>query len=198
MMQAEGVRAPLTRELVIASAQQMLESEGVEQLSLRGLARHLGVTAPALYAYVDDKYDLLAAVAAEHFEGLVARFDEIDEDDPVERIRALSHAYVDHALASPALFHLMFRYPPTPVAGADAFPPATRAFEAAASATAAAIESGQLAATDPGLASMTMWMSIHGAAEVLLLGFSDDPETSALLVDSVIDTILAGQMRSLP
>ena len=197
-MQALGVRAPLTREVVISSAQEMLESEGVDQLSLRGLARHLGVTAPALYAYVDDKYDLLAAVAAEHFEGLITRFDAIDEVDPVERIRALSHAYVDHALASPALFHLMFRYPPTPVAGAEAFPPATRAFEAAAAATAAAIGTGQLAVTDPALASMTMWASIHGVAEVLLLGFSADPEASALLVDSVIDTVLAGQMQPRP
>jgi len=175
----------------------MLEAEGVDQLSLRGLARQLGVTAPALYAYVDDKHDLLAAVAAEHFEGLIDRFDAIDEDDPVERIRALSHAYVDHAVDSPALFHLMFRYPPTPVAGAEAFPPATRAFDAAAAATAAAIESGQLAARDPGLASMTMWASIHGAAEVLLLGFSADPDAAAVLVDSVIDTVLAGQTHPL-
>ena len=176
----------------------MLESDGVDQLSLRGLARRLGVTAPALYAYVDDKYDLLAAVAAEHFEGLVARFDAIDEDDPLERIRALSHAYVDHALDSPALFHLMFRYPPIPVPGAEAFPPATRAFDEAAAATAAAIESGQLAATDPALASMTMWVSIHGVAEVLLLGLSADPIAAALLVDSVIDTVLAGQVTPLP
>lgn len=175
----------------------MLESDGVAELSLRGVARQLGVTAPALYAYVDDKYDLIAAIAAEHFEGLVARFDAVDEADPLERIRALSHAYVDHALAAPALFHLMFRYPPTPVAGADAFPPATRAFEAAAAATEAAIESGQLATADPALASMTMWASIHGVAEVLLLGFSADAAAAAVLVDSVIDTVLAGQVRPL-
>ncbi|MHB1139968.1 MAG: WHG domain-containing protein, partial [Microthrixaceae bacterium] len=102
-----------------------------------------------------------------------------------------------HAIESPALFHLMLRYPPRPVAGVDAFPPATRAFEAAAAATAEAIDSGQLAVDDPALASMTMWAAIHGVAEVLLLGFVADREQAEVLVDSVIDTVLAGQIHPL-
>ncbi len=197
MRQAVGMRAPLTRELLIETARQQLESEGVGQLSLRGLARQLGVTAPALYAYVKDKDDLLEAVATEHFEQLVQRFDAIDQADPLERIRALSRAYVLHALSSPALFHLMFRYPPTPVPGVDAFPAATRAFDAASAATSEAIAAGQLAVTDPGVASMTMWAAIHGVAEVLLLGFAADEEASVELMDSVINTVLAGQVHPL-
>jgi len=197
MRQAVEMRAPLTRELLIETARQQLESEGIGQLSFRGLARQLGVTAPALYAYVTDKNDLLAAVATEHFELLVERFDAIDERDPLERIRALSRAYVLHALASPALFHLMFRYPPTPVPGVDAFPASTRAFEAAAAATAQAIAAGQIASTDPEAASMTMWAAIHGVAEVLLLGFAADDEASVALMDSVINTVIAGQVSPL-
>lgn len=191
------MRSPLTRELLIETARQQLESKGIEQLSLRGLARQLGVTAPALYAYVKDKNDLLEAVATEHFELLVERFELIDESDPLKRIRALSKAYVWHALESPSLFHLMFRYPPTAVPGVDAFPASTRAFEAAASATAQAIAAGQIAHTDPGTASMTMWAAIHGVAEVLLLGFAADEEASLALIDSVIDTVLAGQVSPL-
>ena len=197
MRQAVGMRAPLTRELVINTAREQLESEGIGQLSLRGLARQLGVTAPALYAYVEDKDDLLEALATEHFERLVQRFDAIEEADPVERIRALSRAYVFHALSSPALFHLMFRYPPTPVPGMDAFPPSARAFEAASAATSQAIAAGQIASADPAVASMTMWAAIHGVAEVLLLGFTADEQASLELMDSVINTVLAGQIHPL-
>lgn len=191
------MRAPLTRDLVVRTARATVEHEGVEGLSLRGLARELGVTAPALYAYVQDKQDLLAALATERFERLVERFDAIDETDPLERIRALSRAYVDHAIEAPALFHLMLRYPPRPVAGMEAFPPATRAFEEAAEATAAAIRAGQLAVDDAAVASLTMWAAVHGVAEVLLLGFVADDAAARSLVDSVIDTVLAGQIHPL-
>ena len=62
-------------------------------------------------------------------------------------------------------------------------------------ATSEAIAAGQLSVTDPGVASMTMWAAIHGVAEVLLLGFAADEEASVELMDSVINTVLAGQVH---
>ena len=183
---------------MVRTARGQLEAEGAEQLSLRGVARELGVTAPALYAYVDDKHELLAAVATEHFERLIERFALVVATDPLERIRALSRAYVEHAVASPALFRLMFRYPPSPTSELEAFPPATKAFEIAAAATAAGIESGQLTVADASMASMTMWVAVHGVAEVLLLGFGFDEAWEEQLIDSVIETVLAGQSQPSP
>src|SRR5262249_36381650 len=150
------MRESLSRAAVVAAAKASLEKVGPENLSLRGVARDLGVTAPALYAYVHDNDDLLAALPAEHFEALVERFEAVDETDPIERIRGLSRAYVDHALSSPALFHLMFKYPALPVPGIEVFPPAARAFETAAAATASAMEAGLLSPRDPQLANLTM------------------------------------------
>lgn len=191
----------LTRARVVATARAAVEAEGVDALSLRGIARQLGVTAPALYAYVRDKDDLISAVATEFFDELVHRFEALDDDDPVTRVRALSRAYVDHALASPELFHLMFRYPPAlgvPVDGKETFAPATRAFEVAAAATEAAREAGQLQVQDTLTACLTMWAAVHGVAEVLLLGFTFDEATAGSLVDSVIETVLAGQGATPP
>jgi AcrR family transcriptional regulator len=186
------VAEALTREAVLAAARARLERDGASGLSLRAVARDLGVTAPALYAYVEGKGELLAAIAGAHFERLADRFAAVDAADPVERIRGLSRAYVDHALESPALFELLFRYPPAPTAGIDAFPPATRAFESALAATTAAAEAGLLRVPDVGLAAMTMWAAVHGAAQVLLMGFPLDDLGAAAFVDSVIDTMLAG------
>jgi len=179
--------------VVVAAARAHLVRAGADQLSLRGVARELGVTAPALYAYVRDKQELLAAVAAEHFERLVERFDRIEADDPVERIRGMSRAYVAHALESPALFRLLFRYPPMPAPGVDAFPPAARAFEAAAAATEAAVTAGRLTVEDPALASMVMWAAVHGVAEVLLMGLGLDDDATEALVAGVVETVLIGQ-----
>ena len=192
------VAVALTRELVVRTARAQLEAGGgVEQLSLRAVARELGVTAPALYAYVQDKRELLAAVAEAHFERLVERFEAIDEADPLDRIRAVSRAYVDHARESPALFPLLFRYPPTPIPESDAFAPATRAFEVALQATAAAVDQHVLAVTDVDLAAMTMWAGVHGVAEIVLMGFGLDEDATEALLDSVIETVLAGQITPL-
>jgi len=188
---------PLSRELVLSTARAQLERDEASQLSLRAVARELGVTAPALYAYVEDKGELLAAVAAEHFELLVERFEAITETEPLDRIRAVSRAYVDHALESPGLFHLMFRYPPSPTTEVDAFPPATRAFEVASEATADAVAQGLMAVDDVTMACMTMWAAMHGVAEVLLMGFGFDDEAADRLVESTIDTVIAGHVNPL-
>ena len=193
-----GVEGPaLSRDAVIAAARAMLEETDADDLSFRGVARRLGVTAPALYAYVEDKQELLAAVATDHFEALVTRFQAVDAEDPLDRIRLLCRAYVDHALASPALFRLLFRYPPTPTQGVDAFPPATRAFEVAAEATEQAVASGRLKVKDPLLANLAMWAAMHGVAEVLLLGFGAGDGSIDALFDEVVDTMLAGQITPL-
>lgn len=179
--------------MVIATAREHLARDGDEELSLRAVARDLGVTAPALYAYVDDKRELLAAVATEHFERLVERFEAIDVDDPLERIRHVSRAYVEHAVESPALFRLLFRFPPTRTQGVEAFPPATRAFEVAAAATRDAVDAGLLTVDDPAWASLAMWAAVHGVAEVLLLGLELDESAADSLIDSVTETMLRGQ-----
>lgn len=182
----------LSRELVVATARRQLERDGTAQLSLRAVARELGVTAPALYAYVDDKRELMAAVAAEHFERLIERIEAVDEPDPLARVRAVSRAYVDHALASPALFRLLFNYPPSSAGEVEAFPPATRAFEAASQAMADARDQGLLRSSDVTMACMVMWAAMHGVAEILLMGFGFDEAGSEALIAATIDTMLAG------
>jgi len=188
-----GVTVALSREVIVEAGLRRLDEGGPEELSLRAVARDLGVTAPALYAYVADREDLLAAIATSHFETLVARFETIDATDPLDQVRAVSRMYIDHALASPALFRLMFRYPFRQATGRDAFPPSTRAFEVAQAATAAAAAAGQIEVDDVDLAAMTMWIAVHGVAEVLLMGFDFDPATVETLVTSVIETVLTGQ-----
>ncbi|MGZ4759044.1 MAG: TetR/AcrR family transcriptional regulator, partial [Acidimicrobiales bacterium] len=76
---------PLNRQTVIDAARSCIVADGLEAVSLRKLAATLGVTAPALYAYVDDKRDLLRGVAELEFRRLSTRFEQIDDPDPVER-----------------------------------------------------------------------------------------------------------------
>lgn len=52
-------RAMLTREKICDFAIKLIESDGLENLSMRALAGHLGVEAPSLYKHISSKSDLL-------------------------------------------------------------------------------------------------------------------------------------------
>jgi AcrR family transcriptional regulator len=185
----------LTRELLISTTRDLIADEGIEAVSLRRVARALGVTAPALYAYVTDKRDLLRGVAEAEFAQLIDVLEAIDEPDPVARIRQFSRAYVTQALAQPALFRIMFLFPPelgVAAATGEELPAATKAFELAMAAAAEAIESGALAPADPLMVGLALWTATHGAADVLLMGFGFDDSTRDQLVDAVIDTLIDG------
>jgi len=55
-------RPPLTRDRVIEAALRLMDEEGLEAISMRRVARDVGVEAMSLYHHVADKEDLLAGV----------------------------------------------------------------------------------------------------------------------------------------
>ena len=55
-------REPLSRERVLRTAMDLADRDGIAALSMRNLARELGVEAMSLYYYVERKEDLLAAI----------------------------------------------------------------------------------------------------------------------------------------
>jgi AcrR family transcriptional regulator len=55
-------RGPLSRERVLRTAVDLADAEGIESLSMRGLAQRLGVEAMSLYHYVRSKRDLLGGM----------------------------------------------------------------------------------------------------------------------------------------
>ena len=57
-----GRRAPLTRDRVLRAAIELADEEGLEALSMRRLARRLGVEAMSLYNHVASKDDILDGV----------------------------------------------------------------------------------------------------------------------------------------
>jgi AcrR family transcriptional regulator len=60
--EGEKSREKLTRERVIAAALQVLDEDGLEAVTMRRVAREVGVEAMSLYNHVKDKDDLLQGV----------------------------------------------------------------------------------------------------------------------------------------
>jgi AcrR family transcriptional regulator len=193
-------RDVLTRQGIIDTTREMLRTTDLEDLSLRKLASELGVTAPALYAHVEDKDDLMRAVAEIGFNDLVARMTAVDDPDPLVRLRGYGRAYVELALSDPEVFRVMFRYRPEAIDVPDVdntLSAATDAFALPGLAVADAIERGAIhPGHDPLRVAMTLWATNHGCATVLLLGAQGGkvviPPEFTNLVDDVISATLAG------
>jgi AcrR family transcriptional regulator len=98
----------LSREAIVSVARDILVEEGLAGVSLRRVATALGVTAPALYAHVTDKRDLLQSIADGEFKRLIEAFKAVVSEDPVECVRRQSMVYVEYARDNPALFRTMF------------------------------------------------------------------------------------------
>ena len=95
------------REALLERAAEVIASEGVAAVSLRGLARDLDVSHAAPRRHFADRSELLAALAKEGFqrsmEAMHAGADEVGSD-PVARYRALGRSYVRFARDHPSYF----------------------------------------------------------------------------------------------
>jgi AcrR family transcriptional regulator len=95
------------RAAVIGEGLRLLETGDAETLSLREVARNVGVSAPAVYRHFPDKAAFLAALAAEGLNRL-ARDQAVAQVGNPEGFAASGRAYVRFALANPGLFRLIF------------------------------------------------------------------------------------------
>jgi hypothetical protein len=55
-----------------------------------------------------------------------------------------------------------------------------------------------LGEVDPNLAALAIWTATHGVASVILAGPQFDPELERSLVETVIDSVIAGLTQSRP
>ena len=94
----------------MSTALGVIDEAGVHGLSLRGLARSIGVSAPAIYAHFPNVDAILLAVARQLFADLAARLSAAagEAPDPPARLRAVCQAYLDHAEDHPGRYLVMF------------------------------------------------------------------------------------------
>jgi AcrR family transcriptional regulator len=100
---AASTREPLTRDRVIEAALRVMDEEGLEAVSMRRVAREVGVEAMSLYHHVEDKEDLLDGIC----ERVMIEFDFPEPvDDWTENCRRGARAWRNLLQAHPAVMRL--------------------------------------------------------------------------------------------
>lgn len=130
MTARERVRAEITREIT-DSARARLSAEGAAALSLRAVARDLGMVSSAIYRYFASRDELLTALIIDGYNAIGAAVEDADagcaRTDYPGRWRAAARAARDWALAHPHEYALIYGSPvPGYQAPADTIAPAAR------------------------------------------------------------------------
>jgi len=110
-----------TRQEILTSARDLVRQG--EEINMRAVARAVGMSAPALYRYVDGHDDLLDIVGGSLYDELIDELvrarDSLDESDPTLQLTAMAHAFRDWALAHRHEYGLLFANPLTTAAHED-------------------------------------------------------------------------------
>lgn len=184
-------RGDLRQEL-LAAALQVIRTEGPSAVTLRALARQLGVSHAAPANHFTDKTALFTAIATEGFalleEAMTAAVAALPADaGAVQRLRAAGIGYMRFAVTHRAHFEVMWRN--------DLLDERDPHLIAAGEATLAQLNAGVQAAqaegwapgADPRTVAYLAWSTIHGLA-VLWLG-GPLPEQDERSFDQVADAV---------
>jgi AcrR family transcriptional regulator len=96
---------------IIVAAWSLARNDGIQGLSLRALAKRVGMREPSLYAYFDSKNALYDAMFADGNRQLLARMDslELPAADSRAALKVVLGAFADFAVEDPARNSLLFR-----------------------------------------------------------------------------------------
>jgi len=101
------------RDDIIEAASRLLEDPAGPPLSLRAVAREVGVAATSVYLHFDDVESLVRAVASRRFTDLIRAQDAASAHvaDPCDRLRAACLMYCEFGLAHPGHYQVTFTSP---------------------------------------------------------------------------------------
>jgi AcrR family transcriptional regulator len=178
------------RAALLEHAARKIEQTGVAGLSLRELARELGVSHGAPRQHFPDKQALLDALAVQGLQRLGGELDAgLGEAAGSfgERLTAFARIYVQFATQHPALLALMFarkddRRRPELRAAND------QAFAAPSALIAEAIDRGEIVSDDPDRIAMAVLATLHGLVAITASGMTGERH---------VDTVVSGTIRTL-
>jgi AcrR family transcriptional regulator len=150
------------RATLLTAAEQTLRERGIEQVTLRDLARQAGVSHGAPSRHFRDRQALLDALADEGYERLadeiVTAIDGAD-DDFEARLRAVGMTYVRFAVDNAGLLDLMLT---------GAVPKVTRRpYEILSELIQHGHETGELRRGDPGRLQLIILATLQGIAALV-------------------------------
>jgi AcrR family transcriptional regulator len=171
------------RDRLLQAAREVLADEGLEGLTLRAIARRAGVSHGAPLRHFPTLASLLAALATEGFERLVATIEldlaaadkaaaDAGAPPPTARHRlgVAGRAYLRFALADPGVFSVTFRPERVDISDPDYQAAGFRSFQQLVDLVEAAQADGRQPGVPTRDLAAVLWANVHGLATLALHG----------------------------
>jgi AcrR family transcriptional regulator len=162
--------APLDlRDACIVAAQEVIAERGIENLSLRDVARRLGVSHQAPYKHYPSRDHLLAEVMRRCFQRFAAHLDARPRfDDPARDLESLGMQYLRYAQEHPLEYRLMFSTTwPESAQALDLVTDASHAFDILRVALRRIHGDSAAMREAVELDALYIWSTVHGLAGVM-------------------------------
>ncbi|SNT05523.1 DNA-binding transcriptional regulator, AcrR family [Rhodococcoides kyotonense] len=181
------------RSTLLEQAEATLTRVGVEGLSLRQLARDVGVSHAAPSKHFRDKQTLLDALAESGFHRMTAAMTNAVDGpaDARSRMFALAHTYVHFALDNAALLALMYSTKHTPGATAQLIAAGQSSMDLTVSVVEDAQASGDIRSGDAKTIALVTFSTFHGIA-TLAAGQMLDGADVDVVVEAAASLLWAG------
>lgn len=192
-----GEGARLREEIIDAASELLAESGDVNQLTLRGVARRIGIAATSVYLHFADTRELAVAVIEQSFADLAAAQVIATRDcpDPASALLARCRAYCHYGLANPGHYRVMFYADYAGALTYDAERSTPRlAFESLVDAISQCIDAGQAPPhPDPSSLGALLWAAEHGLVSLRVSRPNFPWPPLDELIDAAVRHIVFGQ-----
>lgn len=183
-----GQGGRLRTDIVVAAAGLLDEAGNEQAVTLRAVARRVGIAAPSIYAHFPDRQAILLAVVQDAFaelaeaihasvtenaeEGAGESAREGAREDPADRLRAACLAYLDFAATRPQRYRVMFgglwnaadALDSAAVTAAEVTELGRDALGVFITELDACVAAGSSTSTDTAADAIALWLGLHGLA----------------------------------
>ena len=162
------------KNVLIDAAISQIATHGARDLSLRELARSIGVSHASTYRHFPNKESVLATIAEQGFEELTRAMEAAARPhagDPLDMLQATGVAYVDFGVSYPHHLQIMFG---DAITHHEDYPTlveaSKKAYEVLVSVVRVGQQAGRISAQDERLVALTAWAQVHGLAMLIASG----------------------------
>lgn len=182
----------------MAAAEKLLLEKGDENaVSIREIAKAVGVTPPAIYLHFEDKDALFFAVCQGPFADFAVYLNDAikNVDSPLETLSAMGHAYVKFALSHPEQYKIMMMmkrdFDPLDHDPEDL--PSMQVFWKLVQAANDCIQDGVFRDVDPFKVAVGLWSTVHGLSSLIIT----HPNFPFGDIDAQIDHVVSASVEGL-
>lgn len=184
------------REVLLAETAVMIAENGVDSVTMRGLAQRVGVSRGAPYRHFADKASLLKAVAEDGFRRLGQKMAAANSgEDPLQDFYEIGVAYIHFALENPTHYRLMFGPEGFKRAGDEVITAvANETYMILQNAIELCQERGLIKPEDSCHLGYATWAMVHGTANLLIDQLTHGDIDDETFIQVTFQTLASGMM----